>query len=116
VPGVWPPVKIGDRRYVDGGVRSGTNADLATGCDRVLVITPSLEGVPPVWGNLDEELARLAPAEALVVYADTGSITAFGQNPLSPATRGPAARAGRAVGRANADRIARFWAAEVTAR
>ena len=29
VPGVWPPVTIGDRRFVDGGVRSPVNADLA---------------------------------------------------------------------------------------
>ncbi|MGO8728014.1 MAG: patatin-like phospholipase family protein [Streptosporangiaceae bacterium] len=27
VPGVWPPVTIGGRRYVDGGVRSSDNAD-----------------------------------------------------------------------------------------
>ena len=31
VPGVWPPVAIGDHRYIDGGVRSVTNADLAAG-------------------------------------------------------------------------------------
>ncbi|MGH9095989.1 MAG: patatin-like phospholipase family protein, partial [Acidimicrobiales bacterium] len=34
VPGVWPPVSIGGRRYIDGGVRSVTNADLASGCGR----------------------------------------------------------------------------------
>ncbi len=27
VPGVYPPVTIGEHRYIDGGVRSGTNAD-----------------------------------------------------------------------------------------
>ncbi|WP_063741440.1 patatin-like phospholipase family protein [Saccharothrix syringae] len=31
VPGVWPPVTTGGRRYVDGGVRSAENADLAAG-------------------------------------------------------------------------------------
>ena len=31
VPGIWPPVSIGSRRYVDGGIRSSDNADLATG-------------------------------------------------------------------------------------
>ena len=40
VPGVWPPVTIGGRRYVDGGVRSGENADLAAGCGRIVVISP----------------------------------------------------------------------------
>jgi NTE family protein len=31
VPGVWPPVTIGNRRFMDGGVRSVANADLAAG-------------------------------------------------------------------------------------
>src|SRR5256885_8255756 len=31
VPGVWPPVTINGRRYIDGGVRSPTNADLEIG-------------------------------------------------------------------------------------
>src|SRR5881227_3692171 len=33
VPGIWPPVTIAGRRYMDGGVRSATNADLARGSD-----------------------------------------------------------------------------------
>ena len=39
LPGVWPPITVGDSRYIDGGVRSMLNADLATGCSRVLVIS-----------------------------------------------------------------------------
>ena len=39
LPGVWPPVTIGESRYVDGGVRSMLNADLAAGSARVLVIS-----------------------------------------------------------------------------
>jgi NTE family protein len=31
VPGVYPPVTIDGRRYVDGGMRSAANADLAQG-------------------------------------------------------------------------------------
>ncbi len=42
IPGVFPPVRIGDRRYVDGGVASATSLDLATdhGCDLILCIAP----------------------------------------------------------------------------
>ena len=42
IPGVFPPVKIGDRRYVDGGAASATSLDLATkaGCDAILCIAP----------------------------------------------------------------------------
>ena len=42
IPGVFPPVRIGDRQYVDGGVSSATSLDLATdyGCDLMLCIAP----------------------------------------------------------------------------
>ena len=109
VPGVWPPVTIDGRRYIDGGVRSGTNADLAAGCDAVLVITPAQADVPQPWGDLDGEIEQLAPARVRVVYADEASVAAFGTNPLSPSTRGPAARQGREIGRAEAAAIGSFW-------
>ncbi|MFC3503923.1 patatin-like phospholipase family protein [Micromonospora krabiensis] len=109
VPGVWPPVAIDGRRYVDGGVRSMTNADLAAGAERVLVIQPSLEGAPQPWGDLDDEIAALAPAAVVVISADQASVDAFGTNALSPATRGPSARAGRAVGAAHAEAVAALW-------
>ncbi|HEY1487581.1 MAG TPA: patatin-like phospholipase family protein [Micromonosporaceae bacterium] len=109
VPGVWPPVTIAGRRYIDGGVRSSTNADLAAGHERILVIVPSLEGQPDPFSHLDAEVAQLAPSEVAVIYADAASISAFGTNPLSPLTRPAAARAGRDVGRAAAKRITSFW-------
>jgi len=109
VPGVWPPVTIAGRRYIDGGVRSITNADLAAGSDRILVITPALEGQAEPFGGLDEEIEGLRPGQTLVVYADEASVAAFGTNPLSPLTRPPAARAGRAVGLAHAAEVAAFW-------
>ena len=114
VPGIWPPVTIGSHRYIDGGIRSATNADLAVGSDRVLVIVPSLDPKAPgpqndIFSQLPAETELLAPAPVLAVYADAASITAFGTNPLSPATRGPAARAGREVGRAAAPQVTAFW-------
>jgi len=98
VPGVWPPATIGDRRFVDGGVRSGTNADLVLGCDVVVVVAPVLPDEPVPWGSLDDEVARLKPARVHVVWADQASRDAFGTNPLSPDTRAASARAGFAVG------------------
>ena len=44
-----------------------------------------------------------------VTLADAASLAAFGTNPLSPATRGPSARAGRDIGRARAADLAVFW-------
>jgi NTE family protein len=106
VPGVWPPVAIGDRRYVDGGVRSMSNADYAAGAERVLILQPWLPDAPVPWGDPEAELAALHPATVVMVHADATSAEAFGTNPLSPATRGPAARAGRALGAVQASRIA----------
>jgi NTE family protein len=110
VPGVWPPVTIGDRRYIDGGTRSSTNAYLAAGTDRILVVVPSLADQPDPLRRLDEEIETLRPTAVLAVYADAQSAAAFGTNPLSPATRGPSARAGRAVGYSRAAEVADFWA------
>ncbi len=39
VPGIFPAVSIGGARYLDGGLRSGTNADLSKG-SVVLVLAP----------------------------------------------------------------------------
>ncbi|MGJ6968897.1 patatin-like phospholipase family protein [Streptosporangium sp. G11] len=111
VPGVWPPVAIGGRRYFDGGLPSPSNADLARGCDRMLILSPRPQGGAPPWGSLVGEIVELRPAEVLVVHADEASVAAFGQNPLSSATRRPSAETGRAVGRARAAGVAAFWAA-----
>jgi NTE family protein len=59
IPGVFPPVRIGQRHYVDGGVRSATSLDLAAGagCDSIVCIAPlgfRTDGVvlgdPKMWG------------------------------------------------------------------
>src|SRR5690606_14991554 len=40
VPGAWPVVHIDGRPYMDGGIRSITNADLAMAAAHVLVVAP----------------------------------------------------------------------------
>jgi NTE family protein len=103
VPGVWPPVTIGGRRYMDGGVRSADNADLAAGATRITVISPlGLDSPLPTRMPLREVLAGLKDGGATVtlISPDAASAAAIGTNALDPATRGPAAAAGRAQGRA----------------
>lgn len=39
LPGFYPPISIDGARYMDGGVRSMLNADLAKGFERVVVIS-----------------------------------------------------------------------------
>jgi NTE family protein len=111
VPGVWPPVTVDGRRYMDGGMRSVTNADLAEGCDAVLVVAP-FAGTPdsPMGPGLDEEVEGLRRAARVhVVLADDAALGAFGTNPLDPATRAPSARAGRAQADAVLDEVRSFW-------
>jgi NTE family protein len=111
VPAVWPPVTIGGRRYMDGGTRSSTNADLAVGYDVVLIVTPfPLEQM--LSGNFEDERAALEPASHIVmVVADEASREASGMNPLDASRRHPAALAGRAQGEATAPAIAAAWSA-----
>ncbi len=107
VPGIWPPVTIEGARYVDGGVRSGSNADLAAGADEVLVLAPLGEmELFPTDAALPTAVAALrrAGARVAVVAPDEASRAAMGANPLDPATRAPAAEAGRAQGRSSAPR------------
>jgi NTE family protein len=39
IPGIWPPITINGERYIDGGMRSMLNADLAIGSDIVIVVS-----------------------------------------------------------------------------
>lgn len=108
VPGAWPPVTIGDRRFMDGGVGSGVNMAAASDCDTVIVLVPSSETTPSPFG--DGAIAEIGgfPGDVLSVFADDDAIEAFGPNPLDPACRIPSANAGRAQGRREAARVARF--------
>lgn len=102
VPGIWPPVTIDGRRYMDGGVRSADNADLAAGAERIVVISPlGMNSELPTWLPLHDVVAGLAAdgASVTVVSPDAASVAAIGTNPLDPETRVPAATAGRAQGR-----------------
>jgi NTE family protein len=103
VPGIWPPVTIDGRRYIDGGVRSIDNADLAAGAGRVTVISPLGYSSPlPSPLPLADAVGRLraAGSAVTVIVADKASLAAMGANPLDPGTRTPTAQAGLAQGRA----------------
>ena len=109
VPGVWPPVTIGGRRYIDGGVRSSANADLAEGHDQVLVIAPVRDFLVPEK-PITRRLKKLEKsASLLTIRPDDASVAAMGANPLDPAAAKPAAQAGRAQAAAVADEVREVW-------
>jgi len=111
VPGIWPPVTIAGRRYMDGGVRSATNADLARGYDRVLILNPLGANANYFGAGTDAEAAALERegSQVLVIAPDAASAAAIGLNPLDPATRQPSALAGHTQGRELAAPVTAFW-------
>jgi NTE family protein len=107
--------RIGDGRYLDGGYRvNAENADLAAGCDRVLVLSPfggrSLH--PPEWGtHLATQVAALRDGGSRVetIVPDPDAEHLFGANALDVSLRPDAARAGYAQGRDRAAQLAGLW-------
>jgi NTE family protein len=108
VPCVWPPVTIGERRYVDGGVRSPVNADLAAGCDQVVIVAPITASFAPTT-RIGRQIAGLGVRVALI-QPDKAAKRAFGRNVLDPARRAPAARAGHEQAQQESARVAAAWA------
>jgi NTE family protein len=110
VPGVWPPVTIGARRFIDGGMRSVANADLAAACDRVIIIAPMTLGAGAMTSvKAQADALRKAGAEVTVISPDKAAHAAIGTNSLDPAQRPAAARAGRDQGVALAAHIDTLW-------
>ncbi|RMI27890.1 patatin-like phospholipase family protein [Nocardia stercoris] len=111
-----PPHTIGDHRYIDGGYRAGENADLATGYERVLVLSPfgGRSRTPEEWGlhlatQIDQLRATGSSVETVFPAGDAVAIFALGANQMDPAQRPPAARAGYDQGRALAAHLTDFW-------
>ncbi|MFD9790144.1 patatin-like phospholipase family protein [Streptomyces sp. NPDC059070] len=111
VPGVWPAVTAEGVQWIDGGVHSPANAQLAAGYDRVLVLAPLSFGGGPL-DSPRTQVAKLTAAGARVelITPDPAARRAFGRNSLEPARRAPAARAGRAQAAAHAAAVKELWA------
>lgn len=105
IPLVFHPYEIDGRRYVDGGVASGTHADLVLGAsdplDLVIVIAPmaALEDREGAWlhervldragrRSLEEELGLIRGAwpdcDTLVLRPSPQVLEAMRPNPLAP--------------------------------
>lgn len=112
VPLVFPPVTIEGRRYMDGGVRSLANADLATGCDRVVALAPVTAALRRA-GRVSSQLASLGPGvRSVAISPDAPARRAIGANVLDPVRRAAAAAAGRAQAARVADHVAPVWATD----
>ncbi len=95
VPGIWPAVTINGKRYMDGGMRSAANADLAAGHQRVVVIAPLSQGFGPIASVVRQVRELTAQgSQVSVVKPDAAALAAIGKNVLDPANRPAAAAAG----------------------
>jgi NTE family protein len=116
VPGVYPPITIKGRRYIDGGMRSPVNADMATGYELVVVVAIRVatgvgEAAERMRKTLDDEIdvLRAGGAHVELVIPDEASVAAFGPNLMDMRRRSAAAQAGVAQGRADAEAIQAAW-------
>src|SRR5271170_1645006 len=119
LPGLVSTVSINGGRYIDGGVRSADNADLALGYANVVVVSPSGGRTEPEPAGQFEGLRRFPGADLAgqveglrkqgsrveVITPDEDSRAAMGTNQMDLATRIPAARAGFAQGKQEATRL-----------
>ncbi|MER6172008.1 patatin-like phospholipase family protein [Streptosporangium sp. NPDC001681] len=108
-PGTRPPATVGGRRYIDGGIWSPGNVDLATGYDHVVVLAPVTRG-GGIMKGVSHQIAELDPgAEVILITPEPEAWKqAVGKGlggMLDPARRAPAARAGYA----QAARIVTRW-------
>jgi NTE family protein len=117
VPAILPPVTVEGRRYMDGGVHSGTSADLALRIkpDAVLIVAPlgsQERGIGALCRRqiaIERAALQAAGARVAVVHMDEAALAAAPNGLMDPSGRVPAAIAGRAHAARIAGEINRLW-------
>lgn len=117
IPGMFPPIAINGRRFMDGGVRSGTSADLLVpeAPERVIVIAPICAGTAGFGALaercLDREVEQLRAVGSAVtrIIPLADEKTAFGPDLMDSAYEQPAQEAGYARGLLLAGTLRETW-------
>ncbi|MGC4877617.1 patatin-like phospholipase family protein [Micromonospora sp. DT43] len=100
------PVAIGGRRYMDGGMRSALNLDLAPGDGPVIVLAPSTAAIGP-WARVERQRAALdADRPVELLGRDPASRRAQGASVMDRSVVPALVAAGRDQGRHEAPRVA----------
>jgi NTE family protein len=106
------PYRIGGTPYIDGGYRRNENADLATGYERVLVLSPfgGRTMHPLEWRmQLSAQVEELRAGGSEVEVIGPESEELFGTNAMDLSLRPAAAATGHEQGKALGERVAEFW-------
>ncbi|QLY30209.1 patatin-like phospholipase family protein [Nocardia huaxiensis] len=106
VPGVFPPIPIEGELYIDGGLRSSINADLALPAEVVVILEPLAHMFPRA--GTDRELGS---ATEISVVPDAEAITAFGPDLFGSAALLPAYESGIRQSGDAAARLKEIWPA-----
>ncbi|GGV64654.1 hypothetical protein GCM10010294_16790 [Streptomyces griseoloalbus] len=110
LPPLFPPITIGEGRWMDGGVRSTTNADLMEGCRRVVVLAPIPKGPGASPSAVDQVAALTAGGvRAAALVPDREARRAFGRDPLDASRIPGAARAGVRQAAGYAEQLRAVW-------
>jgi NTE family protein len=121
VPAIFPPITIDGRRYMDGGMKSGMNTDVATGHDVVITVSCFALELPegmsdPMFdamkADTERELDAVRAAGALQVVAPSAEmldLSGWGMYLMDP-SRAPAAfEVGMRQASVEADRLRAAW-------
>ncbi|MEW2449560.1 patatin-like phospholipase family protein [Streptomyces parvulus] len=110
LPPLFPPITIGEGPWMDGGVRSTTNADLLADCARAVVLAP-IPKAPGATPSARTQVRTLLAqgTRAALLTPDRASLRAFGRNLLNAECIPGAAREGRRQGREYAEAVRAVW-------
>ncbi|MFB5675357.1 patatin-like phospholipase family protein [Paenibacillus terreus] len=109
VPGLWPGVQMKGKLWIDGGMVSTTNARLASGCERIIILAPMPDGHGLIPGAREDTAELSANAEVVLITPDEASIQAIGPNRYDPERKSAVAAAGKAQGKNIASAVQSMW-------
>ena len=104
IPLIWPTVTVRGHRYMDGGMRSPVNLDLAPGTGPVIALAATTQWQR--WGRFSDQRRAIEARRPLtLVTMSRDSRRAQGRNPLNVDAVRAVAAAGRDQGRREAARV-----------
>lgn len=122
VPGMYPPITIDGRRYMDGGVRTMHNADRAEGHDSVVVVSVMMTKLPPgihdprlegffahQQAGIDHLRATGSAVEVIEPDVEFLTLSGMGMALMDFRLVAAAADAGVRLGKQEAERLRAIW-------